>query len=162
MEHYDMIYNPSTMSTDYSQETSACKQAYVSFHSSNDNYKFQGITYSKYFPYDWVTSHLDGTGPHECDNCFIYGSTNEMFIGYCMNCARNDYECKRGHGFCDIGYEDIIEEDFENSATHTYLKYFNMSDEDIDNEAARLEILRNEEQTFQDYIDAYYIAMTSK
>jgi len=25
-------HNPSTMSTDYSQETSACKQAYVSFH----------------------------------------------------------------------------------------------------------------------------------
>jgi hypothetical protein len=38
------------------------------------------------------------------------------------------------------------------------LKYFGMSDEDIDNEEARLEILRNEEQTFQDYIDAYYIA----
>jgi hypothetical protein len=75
-----------------------------------------------------------------------------------MNCARYDYECKRGHGFYDLGYEDIIEEDFENSATFTYLKYFGMSDEDIDNEEARLEILRNEEQTFQDYIDAYYIA----
>jgi hypothetical protein len=134
MEHYDMIY------------------------SSNDNYKFQGITYSKYFPLDWSTSHLDGTGPHECDNCFIYGSINEMFIGYCMNCARHDYDCKRGHGFYD-GYEDIISEDFENSATHTYLKYFNMSDEDINNEEARLEILRNEEQIFQDYIDAYHEAV---
>jgi len=123
-----------------------------------DNYTIQGITYSKYFPYDWVTSHLDGTGPHECDNCLIYGSINEIFIGYCMNCARSDYDCKRGHGFYD-GCEDIISEDFENSATHTYLKYFDMSDEDINNEEARLEILRNEEQTFQDYIDAYYEAV---
>ena len=134
MEHYDMIY------------------------SSNDNYKFQGITYSKYFPYDWVTSHLDGTGPHECDNCFIYGSINDIFIGYCMNCARYNYDCKRGHGFCDLEYEDIIYEDIDNSATFTYLKNFGMSDEDINNEEARLEILRNEEQTFQDYIDDYYIA----
>ena len=122
-----------------------------------DNYTIQEITYSKYFPPGWSTSHLDGTGPHECDNCLNYGSINEVFLGYCMNCARYDYDCKRGHGFCN-GCEDIIEEDFENSATHTYLKYFGMSDEDIDNEEARLEILRNEEQTFQDYIQAYYDA----
>ena len=82
-----------------------------------------------------------------------------MFVGDCMNCARHDYDCKRGQGFCNIGYEDIIEEDIDNSATFTYLKYFGMSDEDIDNEEARLEILRNEEQTFQDYIDAYYEAV---
>ena len=31
--HKDNIHNPSTTSTDYSQETSACKQAYVSLHS---------------------------------------------------------------------------------------------------------------------------------
>jgi hypothetical protein len=75
-----------------------------------------------------------------------------------MNCARYDYDCKRGHGFCDLEYEDIIYEDIDNSATFTYLKNFGMSDEDINNEEARLEILRNEEQTFQDYIDDYYIA----
>jgi hypothetical protein len=42
--------NPSTMSTDYSQETSACKQAYVSFHS---NYKI--IDDADEITYDYTT-----------------------------------------------------------------------------------------------------------
>ena len=52
--------NPSTMSTDYSQETSACKQAYVSFHS-NYNIIDDGdeITYDYTTPSNMIATDIE-------------------------------------------------------------------------------------------------------
>jgi len=54
--------------------------------------------YDKSFPQEWALSHLPGTGPEQCNNCAEYGEKDEMFVGYCANCAIYDYNSERGEG----------------------------------------------------------------
>mgnify|MGYP001441271038 CR=1 FL=1 len=58
-----------------------------------DNYK-----YFKSFPDAWINEEsLDKIGPRYCDNCRCYGTINNIFIGYCLNCA-NIFNGTRGYG----------------------------------------------------------------
>lgn len=79
-----------------------------------DYYVINGIKYDSHFPQEWATNHRDfaqgddpcdldyvtETGPESCGNCESYGSLRGVFVGYCMNCAR-EYNFTRGKGFVD-------------------------------------------------------------
>jgi hypothetical protein len=82
---------------------------------------WEGI-YHEHFPQEWAVNHEPGTGPHECLNCADYGCVEDIFIGYCANCAIYVYKGTRGRGFMGDGVEyhddDVME--FP-SAFDTYL-----------------------------------------
>lgn len=63
-----------------------------------DYYMVGYYKYNKNFPQEWALSHLSGTGPEQCGNCYDYGSKNDMFCEYCLNCAQYDYNGERGPG----------------------------------------------------------------
>jgi hypothetical protein len=60
-------------------------------------YSYYGIYYADSFQQEWALHHLPQTGPHECLNCLYYGTYNGIFIGYCLNCANNEYSGTRGN-----------------------------------------------------------------
>lgn len=73
-------------------------------------YVINGIKYDVHFPKEWANDHKDFlqefpydnylalTGPEKCLNCEFYGSFQGVFVGYCMNCAR-EYNFERGKGY---------------------------------------------------------------
>jgi hypothetical protein len=63
-----------------------------------DYYMIEQYKYANSFPKEWAMSHLPGTGPEQCGNCYDYGSKDNTFIGYCLNCADYDYNGERGPG----------------------------------------------------------------
>ena len=75
-----------------------------------DYYMVGYYKYDKNFPQEWALSHLSGTGPEECENCCDYGSKNDVFCEYCLNCAKYDYNGERGPG---AGHNDtpFVEDD---------------------------------------------------
>lgn len=91
----------------------------------DDKYLYDYNWYHEKFPEEWVYTHKEGTGPGQCMNCLDYGCINEIFIGYCVNCALYDYEGTRGRGFINQGIE-IDNEDEEakgyESVFDTYLQ----------------------------------------
>ena len=88
------------------------------------------------FPIKWAVENLneyDGEtallrhGPVHCGNCATFGAINNVFVGYCSNCALYKYNYSRGNGFNDIGVEQIV--DFlgeelnpQNSIWNTYME----------------------------------------
>ena len=70
-----------------------------------DDYK-----YDIHFPLAWALDHhnepyynkdtnktyINGSGPKKCNNCFVFGSLNSVFVGYCSNCLYYVYNDKRG------------------------------------------------------------------
>ena len=55
--------------------------------------------YFKSFPDSWIDEEsLNNIGPRYCSNCKYYGSINDIFIGYCLNCANHVLKGKRGSG----------------------------------------------------------------
>jgi hypothetical protein len=59
---------------------------------------FYTVGYYKYdnsFPKEWALSHLPGTGPEQCEDCYEHGNVNHMFTAYCCDCL-NIYNGKRG------------------------------------------------------------------
>jgi hypothetical protein len=99
-------------------------------------YIYEGIVYIGTFPEEWAKNHLPDTGPHECENCVSYGTVQNVFIGYCANCADYEYEGSRGKGFMDTLIEDITPETddgkFYRSAFDTYLKDINVDNINIE------------------------------
>jgi hypothetical protein len=88
--------------------------------------QWNGIYHSK-FPEEWAENHEDETGPEECLNCALYGTINNIFIGYCANCAHYIYNGTRGRDFIDNGIEnDEIEVMKYESIFDTYLKGVNI------------------------------------
>ena len=82
---------------------------------------WEGVYHEK-FPQEWATFQLEGTGPHECNNCADYGCVGDTFIGYCVNCAIYAYENTRGRGFINKGVEFLDEETIDvPGAFDTYL-----------------------------------------
>jgi len=69
-----------------------------------DRCAWEGI-YHENFPQEWAVNHEPGTGPEECKNCAYFGCIEDVFIGYCANCAIYVYEGSRGPGFIDVGVE---------------------------------------------------------
>ena len=63
-------------------------------HKMIDNYK-----YHKSFPDTWIDEEgLNNIGPRYCYNCKCYGNIDDIFIGYCLNCANHILKGKRGSG----------------------------------------------------------------
>ena len=102
-------------------------------------YSYDGELYTDTFPIEWAENHLPETGPKDCKNCNYFGSWNGVFIGYCLNCSKNDYKYKRGWGFGSLGvvgwerYIEDVDEDKEVAlngleASNTYLKDINFND----------------------------------
>ena len=104
-------------------------------------YVWNGI-YHPDFPEEWSESHVDGTGPEMCGNCAEYGCVDKLtlsdgtelenvFLGYCVNCAIFCYDGSRGRGFTNKGQE-LSDEDIlamVPSSFNTYLlqhkRFFN-------------------------------------
>jgi len=63
-----------------------------------DYYMVGYYKYDKNFPQEWALNHSPGTGPEQCGNCYDYGSKNNVFCEYCLNCAHYDYNGERGPG----------------------------------------------------------------
>jgi hypothetical protein len=63
-----------------------------------DYYMIESYKYAHDFPKEWAQNHMEGTGPEQCGNCYCYGSKDGVFLGYCLNCAKYDYNGERGPG----------------------------------------------------------------
>jgi len=63
-----------------------------------DYYMIGPYKYSNNFPKEWAQSSLPGSGPEQCWNCLEYGTKDNVFYGYCLNCAQDLYKGKRGKG----------------------------------------------------------------
>jgi hypothetical protein len=90
--------------------------------SAYDDQDWNG-EYDNRFPNQWRDSHAEGTGPEDCENCRAYGTINNVFVGYCANCAQYVYHGERGRGFIDNGIEieDEIDDIVGESVFETYL-----------------------------------------
>lgn len=75
------------------------------FMEEHDTYFIGGIHYHARFPREWAENHIEETGPEQCANCEHFGSLNEVFIGYCGNCADYVYGGERGRGIMKGGIE---------------------------------------------------------
>ena len=66
-------------------------------------YIHNGYNYDIHFPYEWAiddevllgNDEFYSTGPEKCANCYIHGSRNGVFIGYCYNCGFHIHQAKR-------------------------------------------------------------------
>ena len=85
------------------------------------------------FPIKWAVENLNEydenelVGPIHCTNCAAYGAINNVFVGYCSNCALHKYNYSRGNGFNAVGVEQIVDHldqelNPQNSIWNTYMK----------------------------------------
>ena len=59
----------------------------------------EGKVYIASFPEEYIKTEKENrTGPRCCENCAYYGCIEEVFIGYCLNCASYIYNYERGPG----------------------------------------------------------------
>jgi hypothetical protein len=66
-------------------------------------YILNGYNYDIHFPFEWAINdevllgndEFYSTGPEKCANCYIHGSRNGVFIGYCYNCGFHIHQAKR-------------------------------------------------------------------
>jgi len=104
-----------TISAEYSDG-----KEYYTLHHDKDS-----ILYFGRFPLEWATSHAPGTGPSQCEMCYINGMHSDVFLGYCVECAVEVYGGNRGRGFVASGKESRLKESNENriilSSFDTYL-----------------------------------------
>lgn len=66
-------------------------------------------------------------GPFHCTNCARFGKINNVFVGYCSNCALHKYNYSRGNGFNAVGVEQIVDHlgeelNPQNSIWNTYME----------------------------------------
>jgi hypothetical protein len=61
-------------------------------------YTLAGKKYADYFPRYFAEYHKPGTGPEYCLNCATNGCIDDIFVGYCFECAFK-YKGYRGIGF---------------------------------------------------------------
>jgi hypothetical protein len=73
--------------------------------------------------------HIPNTGPHDCFNCIAYGMKNNVFYGYCLNCATVIYNLERGDGFDSKNSNLFIEKDKEIENLYTdFIDKYNVND----------------------------------
>ena len=102
-------------------------------------YILEGQKFDINFPIKWAVENLNENdendendeniyvGPFHCMNCAIVGAINNVFVGYCSNCALYKYNYSRGNGFNAIGVEQIVdylgeELNPQNSIWNTYME----------------------------------------
>ena len=73
-------------------------------------YLYDGYCYHESFPEEWALSHRGDTGPKNCKDCFANGCVDNVFIGYCVDCAIWKYHGWRGRGFKSSGIEATVED----------------------------------------------------
>lgn len=88
----------------------------------DDYYVYEKQKFFIYFPLDWITTMAQGSGPKHCENCKKHGIVDDIFIGFCSDCAIYIYDNQRGHGFIN-GVEELNMAEKTTSASYTYLKY---------------------------------------
>jgi hypothetical protein len=93
-------------------------------------YRHNDVMYVDTFPEDWAKSHLPETGPVECLNCQTYGVIEDVFYGYCANCADYCYAGSRGKGYIDKGVFDG-ENDTDACVDLAYDMSLDVPDEDL-------------------------------
>ena len=94
-----------------------------------DFYTYNYIKYHLTFPPKWAMCHIPNTGPHDCFNCITYGMKDNIFYGYCLNCATVTYNLTRGYGFDSNDSDIFIEKDKEIETVYTdFLKEHNIND----------------------------------
>ena len=62
------------------------------------------------------------SGPQKCHNCYYYGTIDDIFIGFCLNCATYVYDSEFGEGMhfdpsyenSDINFPNYIEDEQRN------------------------------------------------
>jgi hypothetical protein len=106
------------------------------YESTIYTYRHNDVMYVDTFPEDWAKSHLPETGPVECLNCQTYGVIEDVFYGYCANCADYCYAGSRGKGYIDKGVFDG-ENDTDACVDVTYDMSLDVSDEDLYSEYYR-------------------------
>lgn len=74
-----------------------------------DYYMIGPYKYANSFPKEWAKSYLSGTGPEQCWNCSEHGTKDDVFYGYCLNCAQDSYKGERGVGMSKTLSEKKIE-----------------------------------------------------
>jgi hypothetical protein len=87
-----------------------------------DYYTLGYYKYNKSFPEEWAISHLPGTGPEQCGNCYDYGSIDGVFLGYCLNCAIYVYNCERGPGLGLGATEEEMDQDIDQDMEETQVE----------------------------------------
>ena len=119
----------------------------ITHYTINNNrmsYSYYGIYYAPTFPEEWALNHLPKTGPHECLDCLYYGTYKGIFINYCMNCTKNEYNGSR-----------VSENVDKNNLSLFYELHILKKDEMIDSEIIdmindRYDALMNLEQEIND------------
>ena len=97
-------------------------------------YTLGGNRFDINFPIKWAVENLNENdenrevGPFHCTNCAAYGAINNVFVGYCSNCALHKYNYSRGNGFNAAGVEQIVDHldqelNPQNSIWNTYMKH---------------------------------------
>jgi hypothetical protein len=102
------------------------------YESTVNTYRHNDVMYVDTFPEDWAKSHLPETGPVECMNCQTYGVIEDVFYGYCANCADYCYSGSRGKGYIDKGV-------FDTCVDVAYDMSLDVADEDLYSEYYREE-----------------------
>lgn len=100
------------------------------YESTIYTYRHNDVMYVDTFPEDWAKSHLPETGPVECLNCQTYGVIEDVFYGYCANCADYCYAGSRGKGYIDNGVFDG-ENDTDACVDVAYDMSLDVLDEDL-------------------------------
>ena len=99
-------------------------------------YILEGQKFDINFPIKWAVENLNENdendetiyvGPFHCMNCAIVGAINNVFVGYCSNCALYKYNYSRGNGFNAVGVEQIVDHlgevlNPQNSIWNTYME----------------------------------------
>lgn len=89
-------------------------------------YKYDDIYYDIAFPPFWTLTHMNGTGPNQCNSCKDDGCFRGVFIMYCVNCAKQYDNNDVGYGAISSGVE-LITGNVRKSAWYTYLKDRNLN-----------------------------------
>lgn len=89
-------------------------------------FEVNGTKYIASFPWHWIDTMLDETGPDMCENCKLYGSIGDVFVLFCANCAMDEYERQRGPGSLGPCSEEL--------ANYVDTLYKNLEDDLTDSE----------------------------
>lgn len=110
----------------------------VSVYKTVDDHK-----YFRCFPNKWIEEEsLNNVGPRYCKNCKFYGSINDIFIGYCLNCANISLKGKRGNGMLGNEIlENSSEFDFNKCPYMTPLEQIELKKMIFENNLENLKII---------------------
>ena len=128
-------------------------------------YMYNGYRYDIHFPLAWaLDSSIHNCGPEVCSNCDKYCYVNNVFVGYCWNCAAVFNDTRGCAAFNTAVYKSnggllsgelILFKDYSVKAINDLVPYMKgIKVEEIGDEEKFVEI-PNPEPT-QEEVDAFY------